>query len=428
MPGSLDVWNHVTPAPSLRSATTRVLSHLRPTPGSAPGTGPGSAEQAAPRTSSRTLRLGALAATLVVLATGSLATASAHKTVTLDIDGTLTDVSTFAGSVQGLLEDQNVELGERDVVSPGATDALHEGGQVVVRHARALVLLQDGDESTVWTTALNAEEALASIAARGQDVRLVPSRSAATGRPDLSLELSSGPVDVLVDGRTEQIADGSVGLDEALSSLGVTVGELDRVHVQRLDSGRLGVVVQRVVVEEQTSLTELPFETVTEPSAELFSGQSATAVEGAVGEQTTVHRVVLVDGVEEARFLLSDAVTRAPVAKVVHQGTKARPAPKPVAPRPAASQPAASTGTAVVTGDVWGALAKCESGGNPSIISSNGLYYGLYQFSLSTWRAVGGSGLPSDASPAEQTQRAQALQARSGWGQWPHCAGTLGLL
>ena len=424
MPGSLDVWNHVTPAPSLRSATTRVLSHLRPTPGSAPGSGPDSDEQVAPRSSRRALRLGALAATLIVLATGSLATASAHKTVTLDIDGTLTDVTTFAGSVQGLLEDQGVDLGERDVVSPGATDTLHEGGEVVVRHARALVLLQDGDESTVWTTALNAEDALASIAARGQDVRLVPSRSAATGRPELSVELSSGPVDVLVDGRTEQIADGSVGLDEALSSLGVTVGALDRVHVQRLDSGRLGVVVQRVVVDEQTTLTELPFETVTEPSAELFSGESATAVEGAVGEQTTVHRVILVDGAEEARFTLSDAVTRAPVAEVVHQGTKARPAPKPVAPRPAASGGTA----AVVTGDVWGALAKCESGGNPSIISSNGLYYGLYQFSLSTWRAVGGSGLPSDASPAEQTQRAQALQARSGWGQWPHCAAKLGLL
>ena len=34
----------------------------------------------------------------------------------------------------------------------------------------------------------------------------------------------------------------------------------------------------------------------------------------------------------------------------------------------------------------------------------------------------------SEASAAEQTQRAQALQARSGWGQWPACARALGLL
>ena len=81
-----------------------------------------------------------------------------------------------------------------------------------------------------------------------------------------------------------------------------------------------------------------------------------------------------------------------------------------------------------IGGDVWGALAQCESGGNPRAVSRNGLYYGLFQFSLGTWAAMGGSGLPSDASPEEQLQRAQALQARSGWGQWPACAAKLGLL
>ena len=77
---------------------------------------------------------------------------------------------------------------------------------------------------------------------------------------------------------------------------------------------------------------------------------------------------------------------------------------------------------------VWDRLAKCESGGNPRAVSSSGTYHGLFQFSVATWRSVGGSGLPSEASPAEQLQRAQALQARSGWGQWPACARKLGLL
>jgi len=76
---------------------------------------------------------------------------------------------------------------------------------------------------------------------------------------------------------------------------------------------------------------------------------------------------------------------------------------------------------------VWAKLAQCESGGNPSIVSSNGLYHGLYQFTVSTWHSVGGSGIPSQASPAEQTKRAKILQARSGWGQWPACSRKLGL-
>ncbi len=76
---------------------------------------------------------------------------------------------------------------------------------------------------------------------------------------------------------------------------------------------------------------------------------------------------------------------------------------------------------------MWAALARCESGGNPTAVSRNGLYYGLYQFSLPTWRAMGGSGLPTQASAAEQTARAQALQARSGWGQWPVCSVKIGV-
>ncbi len=73
----------------------------------------------------------------------------------------------------------------------------------------------------------------------------------------------------------------------------------------------------------------------------------------------------------------------------------------------------------------WGALAQCESGGNPSIVSSNGLYHGMYQFNVDTWQAVGGSGLPSNASASEQTMRAQILYDMRGAQPWPACGGLL---
>lgn len=88
-------------------------------------------------------------------------------------------------------------------------------------------------------------------------------------------------------------------------------------------------------------------------------------------------------------------------------------------------QPVAAP-AAVVNGSVWDSLAACESGGNWSINTGNG-YYGGVQFSLATWRSVGGSGYPHQASKAEQIKRAQILQARSGWGQWPACTAKLGL-
>jgi hypothetical protein len=66
------------------------------------------------------------------------------------------------------------------------------------------------------------------------------------------------------------------------------------------------------------------------------------------------------------------------------------------------------------------AIAACESGGNPRTDTGNG-FYGKYQFTLSTWQAVGGSGNPAQASEGEQDRRAAALLAQAGPGQWPVC-------
>ncbi|WP_218220014.1 transglycosylase family protein [Nesterenkonia sp. Act20] len=74
----------------------------------------------------------------------------------------------------------------------------------------------------------------------------------------------------------------------------------------------------------------------------------------------------------------------------------------------------------------WDQLAQCESGGNWSINTGNG-YYGGLQFSQQSWQAVGGSGLPSQASKSEQISRAHQLWEAQGWGAWPSCSAQLGL-
>ena len=66
------------------------------------------------------------------------------------------------------------------------------------------------------------------------------------------------------------------------------------------------------------------------------------------------------------------------------------------------------------------AIAACESGGNPATNTGNG-FYGKFQFTLSTWQSVGGTGNPAAASEAEQNQRAALLYAREGAAPWPVC-------
>ena len=92
------------------------------------------------------------------------------------------------------------------------------------------------------------------------------------------------------------------------------------------------------------------------------------------------------------------------------------PSPAPVRRAPEVPAPAPSSDT-MPNASTFACIRRHESHDNYQDDTGNG-YYGAYQFSLSTWRSVGGEGLPSDASPAEQDRRAVMLEQRDGWSQW----------
>ncbi len=67
------------------------------------------------------------------------------------------------------------------------------------------------------------------------------------------------------------------------------------------------------------------------------------------------------------------------------------------------------------------AIGACESGGDPTAVSSDGSYRGKYQFDYGTWASVGGSGDPAAAPEKEQDYRAALLYSQSGSSPWPVC-------
>lgn len=82
----------------------------------------------------------------------------------------------------------------------------------------------------------------------------------------------------------------------------------------------------------------------------------------------------------------------------------------------------AGRGSGVKLPRVLRRIARCESGGNPRAVSSNGLYRGKYQFSRETWKAIGGRGKdPARASEAHQDRMALRLYRREGVSPWPSC-------
>lgn len=65
-------------------------------------------------------------------------------------------------------------------------------------------------------------------------------------------------------------------------------------------------------------------------------------------------------------------------------------------------------------------MAGCESSWRWYINTGNGFYGGL-QFTLRTWRSVGGKGYPHQNSILEQKYRAVRLIWKRGYTPWPVC-------
>ena len=122
------------------------------------------------------------------------------------------------------------------------------------------------------------------------------------------------------------------------------------------------------------------------------SGGKRVYKEGRNGRKHVTYRKVFIDGDLQSKRVVKSRVVKDPNRRVVRIGT----------------------------GPNWRALARCESGGNPNAVNPAG-YYGLYQFSLSTWHAVGGRGNPTDFGYWEQTKRAWILFKGSGRSPWPYC-------
>ena len=367
--------------------------------------------------SKRTVIAGASALTLAMVGITAGGVASAHHQVTLELDGVSLPVEGFYTTVDDVLESAGVNIGEHDLVAPATSTRVRDGDMIVVRMASAYVVNIDGEDLTAWSTADSIDGVLDSINS-ASTITLAADRSKL--RSEMPVVTDGTPIILDVDGTQTEITASGKGADKVLADAGVTLGEFDRFSYI-FSEGKTTLKVTRVSRETVTEIEELAYSTQEREDDTLYQGETSVIQAGVNGSITRKLFRETVDGQVTVNRVISETKTEA-TNEIVAKGTKER----------TASTATASAGTGSAyslsadSSGVWAALAQCESGGNPATNTGNG-YYGLYQFSLSTWRSVGGTGLPSDASAEEQTARAQALQARAGWGQWPSCTRAMGL-
>lgn len=372
-------------------------------------------------------------ATALAVAGSTFAYASLNKDITLSVDGAPRQVSTMAGTVGELLKSQHIAINEHDVIAPGTSAKLTDGTVVALQYGRQLEVSVDGDPQSYWTTATNVGEALASLGLETEGADLSTSRSTWIGREGLSLDIATlKAVTIDAAGHKRVIKTTGQTVADALAVAKIKVDSNDKLSVRstaRLLDGA-SFRYTRVDVRKVTQKKKVAHSLVRKNSDTLAKGTTKVDVEGRDGVRTIVLRETRHNGKVKDRKKLSSTITTAPISRVILVGTKVveskpKSSPKPTSPsKPSSSSSSGSSSTS--SDSVWDRLAECESGGNWSINTGNGFYGGL-QFTLSTWRAYGGTGMPHEATREEQIAVAERVQDAQGWGAWPGCTSKLGI-
>ena len=281
--------------------------------------------------------------------------------MSLTVNGQTSSVTTSATTVGALLTQQSVPYDSNDLLSPSAGVAINDGMSVDFTRAVQLTVIRGGTKSQ----------------------HVVTAGTVARAKAQLSLQSASRRTASRFSGFNFQRAN-------FRTATGTPLKATDRVHEGTI------AVVHNVRVAFPTNNFRVKTTVAKSHSKLVRQGSTRVYQQGHGGRKHIVYRKVFVDNNLQSQSVAQSQWLRKPSKHIVRVGT----------------------------GPNWIGLANCESGGNPNAVNPAG-FYGLYQFSLSTWHAVGGKGSPTDYGYWEQTKRAWILYKGSGRSPWPVCGSRL---
>ena len=365
----------------------------------------------------KTVLKASLASILVSMIGGGAAAIAMNKSVTVDVDGKTHQVNTYADTVGEVLEDEGLNVGSHDALSPSPAASINDGGKIVLQRGRQLHLTIDGEKREFWVRATNVEDALKAINVSADGAWMSHDMDSSVPLNGLSMEIKTVKNITFFDGGNapKPMKTNAVTVDELLADLNIKLGKDDTVtpggNLKLTNGSEVRITRNGVTVVNKTEAVEPPVQEVEDPNA--AEGTEVVLDPGAPGERIATYRITIKNGKEIARSEIGSKITKKPKPKIIRIGTK-----EPETPP-------------VTDAGVWDALAECESGGNWAINTGNG-YYGGLQFSDSTWDAYGGEQYAAFAHQATREQQiAIATKLRDadngGYSSWPHCSQKLGL-
>lgn len=192
-----------------------------------------------------------------------------RKEVTVIVDGKQTKFVTFQSTVGNTLKKEHINVDTKDKVSKNLASKIVDNDVITIKRARNLKVAVDGKQLNIKS----AEETIGSML----------NTEKITVRPD----------------------------DKVLPSKETKLSEGMNVAITRVDTK---------VITESTPIT---FDTVVKNNSDMLQSQKKVLQEGQNGEKQITTNVVYENGKEISRKVIKEIVTKAPINKIISQGTLA---------------------------------------------------------------------------------------------------------
>lgn len=247
------------------------------------------------------------------------------KTVALTLDGQERVIKTHANTIQELFNDLDISLRSEDYLSLAADTKVQNNLAIVWKPAKQVEVIQDQEKKTYWTAADTVKDFLKEqniVLNEHDQLNLNPD---AKLKKEMKIAIQRAfPLKLVVGGKKQDVWSTSTTVADFLSQQGITLNKLDRVEPELKQTVTKDAVINVIRVEKVTDVVEEPikYAVITKNDKNLEKGKQKVVSEGQEGLLSKSYEVVLENGKEVSRKLVSEKKMKEKQDKVVAMGTK----------------------------------------------------------------------------------------------------------
>ncbi|WP_438314055.1 ubiquitin-like domain-containing protein [Sporosarcina sp. FA9] len=247
------------------------------------------------------------------------------KSVTFDVNGEELEIKTHAHTVEDLLSEQEIDIAKNDLIVPSMNTSIVDGLSIRWEQSKQVAILVDKDKKSIWTTKSTVNEVLEEAGiVIGEHDKVIPELNEELIDDDSITVLKAYEVTLNDGGKEEKYWTTSTTVADFLKKKDIQLSDLDRLEAYEQELVMPNAVVRIVRVEKVTDVVEesADFAVETRSDSSLLKGREKVVQNGENGKVSRKFEILKENGKEVSRKMVEETTIKEPKKKIVKIGTK----------------------------------------------------------------------------------------------------------